>query len=81
MAKGVVRLPHSWGWTDIDDGGVGVVGEDEDLPVGGGWWSVRFRRMLKEMAPVKAGEAGWSVMVTADAPARAHIRDGRAAPR
>lgn len=37
--------------------------------------------MLKDMAPVKAGEAGWSVMVTEDVPARAHIRDGRAAPR
>lgn len=36
--------------------------------------------MVKAIAPERAGEEGWSVVVTVDALARAHMREGRAAP-
>lgn len=36
--------------------------------------------MVKAIAPERAGEEGWSVIVTVDALARAQMTEGRAAP-
>lgn len=36
--------------------------------------------MLKAIAPDRAGEDGWSVIVTVEALERAQISDGKAAP-
>lgn len=58
-------VPHSWGLI------VTSVAEEELRTL----WST-----LKVMAPAKAGEEGWSVMVTVDACARAQTTDGNAAP-
>lgn len=60
-----MRVPHACGWISISQGLVeGMLTEDT----------------LKGIAPVKAGEEGWSVIVTEDACARAQITEGRAAP-
>lgn len=61
----VSRVPHSCGAMVIR---VGCVGG-------------RLCVVLKAMAPVRAGDDGWSVIVTAEALARALMREGRAVPR
>lgn len=66
-AKESVRVPHSWEWMDIWVVGCGVRWE-------------RLRSRLKAIAPESAGDDGWSVATTVDALARAHTREGRAAP-
>lgn len=58
-------VPHSWGLIMTSV----VEGDLRTL------WST-----LKAMAPAKAGEEGWSVIVTVDACARAQTTDGNAAP-
>jgi hypothetical protein len=41
----------------------------------------RFCLTLNSIAPVRAGDEGWSVATTSEALARAQIREGRAAPK
>lgn len=66
MAQGsVARVPHSCGWILISQGFVeGMLTVD----------------VLKGIAPLKAGEEGWSVIVMEEACARALIIEGSAAP-
>lgn len=69
-AKGVSRVPHSWGSIVTL-----VVGMSVDVCRRERLWSI-----LKAIALDNAGEEGWSVMVTLDAWERAQMSEGRAVP-
>lgn len=52
----------------------------ETMPLSGGFLLERLWSILNLIAPLRAGEDGWSVAVTAEALDSAQIIDGRAAP-